>query len=176
MAVRPIVLYPDPVLFEVTRPVERVDGEVRTLVRDMVDTMYNAPGIGLAANQVGVSLRVCIVDLSVGEDPDGLAVFINPVVRTMAGREVAEEGCLSFPDVMLDIERATEATVEALDLEGQPFVAEVEGLMARVVLHECEHLEGQTFLRNLSALKRGLVKKRIRKRIDAGDWVEAAAK
>jgi len=77
---------------------------------------------------------------------------------------------------MLDIERATEATVEALDLEGQPFVAEVEGLMARAVLHECEHLEGQTFLRNVSALKRGLVKKRIRKRIDAGDWVEAAAK
>ena len=176
MAIRPIVLYPDPLLLQIAQPVEKVDDEVRTLVRDMVDTMYNAPGIGLAANQVGVLLRVCTVDLSVGEDPDGLLVLINPVVQKTVGREVAEEGCLSFPDIMLDIERATEATVEALNLDGEPFVAEVEGLMARAVLHEIEHLEGETFLRNVSALKRGLIKKRIRKRIHTGEWVEAAAK
>ena len=109
-------------------------------------------------------------------ETDGLVVFINPVVRKTVGREVAEEGCLSFPEIMLDIERATEATVEALNLDGEPFVAEVEGLMARAVLHEIEHLEGETFLRNVSALKRGLIKKRIRKRIHAGEWVEAAAK
>jgi peptide deformylase len=89
---------------------------------------------------------------------------------------VAEEGCLSFPDIMLDIERATEATVEALNLDGEPFVTEIEGLMARAVLHEIEHLGGETFLCNLSALKRGLIKKRIRKRIHAGEWVEAAVK
>lgn len=174
MAVRPIVLYPDPVLLRPTESVETVDEEVRALVRDMIETMYLAPGVGLAANQVGVSRRVCIVDLSVGEDPDGLHVFVNPVVRTATGSEVDEEGCLSFPGITLDVERATRITVEALDGEGRPFALDAEGLLARAILHECEHLDGSTFLRNVSPLKRELVKKRIRKRIKAGDWVEAA--
>jgi peptide deformylase len=163
-------------LLRATAPVETVDGEVRELVRDMVETMHHAPGIGLAANQLGVSLRVCVVDLSVGEDPDALEVFINPVVRETSGSQLGEEGCLSFPDITLEIERPAHATVETLDLDGQPRVVEVEGLLARVVLHECEHLDGQTFLRNVSSLKRELVKKKIRKRIAAGDWVELAAK
>jgi peptide deformylase len=175
MASRPIVLYPDPVLLSPTRPVEAVDEGVRSLVADMVETMYRAPGVGLAANQVGESLRVCIVDLSVGEEPGALRVFINPKVVAVEGTQTGEEGCLSFPDVTLDVERARVATVEALDLEGRPFTVTGEGLMARAMLHEIEHLDGQTFLRNVSSLKREMVKRQIKKRMQAGDWVAAPA-
>ena len=176
MAIRPIVLYPDPVLLAPTRAVETVDDEIRELVRDMVETMYNAPGVGLAANQIGVPLRLFIVDLTVGEEPGSLRVFINPIVRGTSGRQIGEEGCLSFPDLTLDVERPQQATVEALDVDGTPFTVTMEGLLARAVLHEHEHLDGKTFLDNVSPLKRELVKKRIRKRIKSGDWVEAAAK
>jgi peptide deformylase len=171
MAIRPIVLYPDPVLLRPTRPVEDVDDDVRELVADMVETMYAAPGIGLAANQLGVAQRVCIVDLSSGEQPDSLVVFVNPRVTEIEGEQRGEEGCLSFPEITLEVIRPFKATIEALDLDGRPFTFRGEGLMARVMLHECEHLEGQVFLRNVSSLKRELVKKQIRKRIRAGDWV-----
>ena len=171
MAIRPIVLYPDPVLLQPTLPVEEVNDEVRTLVRDMTETMYAAPGIGLATNQVGVSLRVCIVNLTAGEEPGQLKVLINPRIVSTEGRDVGEEGCLSFPDLTIDVERPSRATVEALDLEGNPFTFTSEELLARAVQHEIEHLEGRTFLRNLSPLKRAMVKRKIRKRIEAGDWV-----
>jgi peptide deformylase len=173
MAVRPIVVYPDPVLLRATRPVENVDDEIRTLVRDMADTMYVAPGIGLAANQIGVGLRICIIDLTAGEEPDQLHVFINPEVTEADGKQVGEEGCLSFPEIMLDVQRAERVTVEALDLEGKPFSFSAEGLMSRALQHEIEHLDGQVFLRNVSSLKRELVKRQIRRRIKTGDW-EAA--
>ena len=171
MALRPIVLYPDPMLLTPTAKVEQVDQELRILVKDMVDTMYAAPGIGLAANQVGVGKRVCVVDLSVGETPGELKVFVNPRVVTSSGSEVAEEGCLSFPDIHLDIERPFAATVEAEDLDGNTFRVEAEGLLARAMQHEIEHLDGRVFLMNLSPLKRELVKRQIRKKIKAGDWV-----
>jgi peptide deformylase len=171
MPLRPIVLYPDPVLLTPTEKVEEVDQALRALVKDMVDTMYAAPGIGLAANQVGVSKRVCVVDLSVGETPGELKVFVNPRVVTSSGSEVAEEGCLSFPDIHLDIERPFTATVEAEDLDGNTFRVEAEGLLARAMQHEIEHLDGRVFLMNLSPLKRELVKRQIRKKIKAGDWV-----
>lgn len=174
MAVIPIVLYPDPVLLRPTREVERIDDKIRDLVRDMAQTLHDAPGIGLAANQVGVDLRLCIVDLSGGEEPDQLQVFINPRLALDGAIEVGEEGCLSFPDVTLDVDRSVDAVVEALDLDGNPFALETQGLLARVLQHECEHLDGQTFLRNVSPLKRELVKKRIRKRIKNGDWVATA--
>src|SRR5262245_37288526 len=119
MALRSIVLCPDPVLLTPTEPVARVDDEMLTLVRDMIETMHAAPGIGLAANQVGVGKRVCVVDLSVGEKDDELHVFINPRIVDTQGSEVAEEGCLSFPDIHLDIERPFHATVEAEDLDGK---------------------------------------------------------
>jgi peptide deformylase len=173
MAVLPIVLYPDPVLLRPTLEVPEVDGEVRLLAEDMRETMYAAPGIGLAANQVGDGRRLCIVDLTAGEKPDSLLVLINPRITRQDGRERGEEGCLSFPDVTLDVDRATKITVEALDLEGTPFEMDAEGLLARVIQHECEHLDGQVFLRNVSPLKRELVKKQIRKRIRAGDWYAA---
>lgn len=176
MAIRPIVLYPDPVLLSPTRLVERVDESVRALVQDMTETMVAAPGIGLAANQIGVRLRVCIVDLSCGQEPDGLKVFINPSVGEVEGLQLGEEGCLSFPDITLDIERPSKATVEALDLDGRPFRLTSEGLLARAILHECEHLDGRVFLQNVSPLRREMVKRQIRKRIKAGDWVAAAVK
>lgn len=175
MAVRPVVLYPDPVLLRPTRPVERFDDELRELLRDMTDTMYASSGVGLAANQVGVSLRIFVADLSAGESRDALKVFVNPVITQRRGSQVGEEGCLSFPDVTLDVERAVGVTVEALDAEGRPFTFEAEGLLARAVQHECEHLDGQVFLRNISAIKRELVKKQIKKRIKAGDWLAAVA-
>ncbi len=174
MAIRPIVLYPDPVLLRETVPVTDVDDEVRELVQDMAETMYDAPGIGLAANQVGVSRRICIVDLTAGQEPDSLLVLINPRIVEQAGHQVDEEGCLSFPDVTLEIERAECATVEALDVDGEPFSLTAEGLLARAILHECEHLDGRVFLQNVSSLRRELIKKQIKKRIMAGDWVATA--
>ena len=175
MAIRPVVVYPDPVLLKPTEPVERFDEDLRELVRDMADTMYAASGIGLAANQVGVPLRLFIMDLSGGESSEALKVFVNPEITESRGRQVGEEGCLSFPDVMLDVERAQGVTVRAQDAEGEPFTFEAEGLLARAVQHECEHLDGQVFLRNISAIKRELVKKQIKKRIKAGDWLAAVA-
>ena len=171
VALRPIVLYPDPILLTPTERVGTIDDEIKTLVRDMVETMYAAPGIGLAANQVGVGKRVCVVDLSVGETPGELKVFINPRIVETAGSEIAEEGCLSFPDVHIDVERPFTATVEAEDLDGRTFRVSAEGLLARAMQHEIEHLEGRVFLMNLSPLKRELLKRQIKKRIKAGDWV-----
>ncbi len=176
MAVRPIVLYPDPVLLRPTRTIEAVTDEIRDLARDMVDTLYAAPGVGLAANQVGAPWRLLVVDLTVGEKSEDLRVLINPEIEATAGSQVGEEGCLSFPDITLEIERPFRAEVAALDLGLDPVRIVGEGLMARALLHEIEHLDGETFLRNVSPLKRELVKRQIRKRMKTGDWVAAAAK
>ena len=171
MALREIVLYPDPILLTPTSAVGRIDDEVAALVRDMIETMHAAPGIGLAANQVGVSKRVCVVDLSVGEKAEDLHVFINPRIVETAESEVAEEGCLSFPDIHIDVERPFQATVEAQNLKGETFRISARGLLARAMQHEIEHLEGRVFIQHLSPLKRELLKRQIRKRIKAGDWV-----
>jgi len=176
MAIRPIVLYPDPVLLAPTREVEGVDDDVRALIRDLVETMYAAPGIGLAANQIAVPKRVCVVDVSAGETPGELKVFVNPVIEEVSGSEVGEEGCLSFPDITLDIERGLRIRVRAFDEEGRPFTLEAEDLLARAIQHEVEHLEGRTFLQNVSPLKRELVKRQIKKRMKSGDWVATAVR
>ena len=174
MAVRPVVLYPEQVLLRPTHPVASIDDHVRQLVADMVETMYAAPGIGLAANQLGESVRVFVMDPSGGEAPDGLRILVNPVVRSVEGSQTGEEGCLSFPDITLEIDRPYRARVEALDIDGRSVVLDAEGLVARVMLHEIEHLDGETFLRNVSALKREIVKREIRKRIKAGNWTTLA--
>ncbi len=167
----PIVLYPEPVLLRPTVPVTEVDESLRQLVADMVETMYAAPGIGLAANQVGRTERVCIVDIGAGQEEDQLHVFINPEILETQGLHVDEEGCLSFPGVNIDVERPFEVRLRALDLYGTTFEFEADGLLGRCIQHECEHLDGHTFLRNLSGLKQGIVKRRIRRRIMDGDWV-----
>ena len=174
MAIRPIVLYPDPILLRPTERVGEVADDVRALVRDMVETMYAEPGVGLAANQVGVSKRLMVVDLSVGENPDDLRVFVDPEILATEGSQTDDEGCLSFPGVTLQIERPFRVTVEAADLEGRPFRYVGEGLMARALLHEISHLDGGTFLDAVSPLKREIVKRQIRKRIRNGDWSSAA--
>lgn len=171
MALRPIVLYPDPVLLTPTERVDVIDQDILSLVHDMVETMHAAPGIGLAANQVGAAKRIFVVDLSVGERAEDLHVFINPTIVEASGSEVAEEGCLSFPDIHIDIERPYLATVEAQGVNGKPFTIAARGLLARAMQHEIEHLEGRVFLQNLSPLKRSLLKRQIEKRIKAGDWV-----
>jgi peptide deformylase len=170
MAIRPIVYYPDPILLRPTAEVDEIDDDIRILVQDMVETMYDEPGVGLAANQVGVGLRICVIDLSVGEEPDELKVLINPVVLETAGSQYGEEGCLSFPEITLEIERPDEVRVGALDLDGNRYVLDGRGLMARALLHEIEHLDGQVFLRNVSSLKREIVKRQIRKKMKSGDW------
>ncbi len=175
MAVRPIVLYPDPALLRPTRRVEAVTDDIRSLVRDMVDTMYDAPGVGLAANQLGAPWRLLVVDLTVGEKPEEVKVLINPEIRATEGSQIGDEGCLSFPGITLEIERPFRAEVTAQDLDGNPVEIAGEGLMARALLHEIEHLDGETFLRNVSPLKRELTKRQIRKRMKSGDWVAAAA-
>lgn len=171
VAIRPIVLYPDPVLLRPTREVETVDDSVRELIEDLRETMIAAPGIGLAANQIGVPLRVCVVDLTAGEEEGHFHAFVNPRIVDSDGEERAEEGCLSFPDVLVDVTRPERAIVEALDAQGEPFRIEAEGLLARAIQHECEHLDGNTFLRGVSSLKRDMIKRQIRKRIKNGDWV-----
>ena len=176
MAILPIALYPDPVLLRPTEKVREVTGEIRQLVADMVETMYAEPGVGLAANQVGVPIRLMVVDLSVGETPGELKVFLDPEIRETAGIQNGDEGCLSFPGITLEIERPDRVTVEARDLEGARFTLTGEGLMARALCHEIAHLDGKTFLDMVSPLKREMVKRQIRKRIKAGDWVASAAK
>lgn len=171
MAILPIVLYPDPILLTPTAEVDEIDDEVRDLVGDLIETMYDAPGVGLAANQAGVGRRICVIDLSVGEDPAQLEVLINPRVVESEGKQFGEEGCLSFPDITLNIQRPDMVKVEALDLEGNKRVIEGRGFMARALLHEIEHLDGQVFIRHISSLKREIIKREIRKRISAGDWV-----
>jgi peptide deformylase len=170
MALLPLVLYPDPVLLKPTRRVEDIDDDIRKLVKDMTETMYAADGIGLAANQVGVPLRLFVADLSQWEEEEPLKVFINPVIIAAHGRQDGEEGCLSFPGISLEVERDEQVTVEALDLDGKRFTFTAEGLLSRAIQHECEHLDGKVFLRNVSALRRELLKKQIRKRIKNDDW------
>ena len=161
MAILTILLYPDPRLHKVAAPVARVDDTVRALVRDMAQTMYAAPGVGLAATQVDVHKRVLVIDISPTHDQ--LKVFINPEIVESRGIADAEEGCLSVPGVFDRVERAQWIRVRALDAEGEPFELEAEGLLAVCIQHEMDHLEGKVFVEYLSPLKRRRLLTRIRK-------------
>lgn len=162
MTVRTLHLLGSPVLRQQAALVARVDDEVRRLVDDLFETMRAARGVGLAANQVGVARRVAVVDIG-EEDPPPL-VLINPViVEWSTEAEVAEEGCLSIPEIFGDVKRPERVVVEALDRDGTPFRAEVEGYKARAVQHEIDHLDGILFLDHLSAVKRGLLLAKWRK-------------
>jgi len=175
MALRPIVKYPEPVLHTRALEVSTIDSEVHRLVSDMIETMHAAPGVGLAANQVGILLRVAVVDLSVGQDPAALVVLINPRVQSTEGQQVDEEGCLSIPGITEMVARPLRAEVEALNLDGKPFRIRGEGLMARALLHEIDHLNGVLFLERLSPLKRRLLRKKIQKLIRDGEWAGVGA-
>ncbi len=161
MSTLDILQYPDERLRHVARPVDAVDEDVRTLADNMVDTMYAAQGIGLAATQVGVDLRVCVIDVSDGKD-DPL-VFVNPEILARDGEQESEEGCLSIPEVFEKVRRAGSVTVRALGRDGEPFELDADGMLAVVIQHEIDHLVGRLFIDHLSLLKRQRIEKRLAK-------------
>jgi len=161
MALRTILHYPDPRLRQVARPVQAVDDEIRRLVDDMAETMYAAPGIGLAAIQVDVPWRVVVIDIS--ETRDQLQVFINPQIIERDGQQVFEEGCLSVPGIYDEVERARHIRVRALGRDGQPFEIEAEGLLSTCIQHELDHLDGKVFVDYLSRLKQSRIRKKLEK-------------
>lgn len=161
MAIRKILQYPDPRLHTKAGRVAVVDDSIRELVRDMAETMYAAPGIGLAATQIDVHLQVIVMDLS--ETKDQLRVFINPEIIEHAGVAECEEGCLSVPGVYERVERAERVTVRALDETGRSFTLEADGLLAVCIQHEMDHLQGKVFVEYLSRLKQNRIVARLRK-------------
>ncbi|MDB5810550.1 MAG: peptide deformylase [Betaproteobacteria bacterium] len=161
MALLPILQYPDPKLYTVAAPVTAVDEDIRRLIKDMADTMYAAPGVGLAATQVNDHRRVIVIDLS--ESHDHLQVFINPEIVARSGVATCEEGCLSVPGIFEKVARAERITVRALDGRGESFTLEAEGLLAVCVQHEIDHLEGKVFVDYLSRLKQQRILARLKK-------------
>ena len=171
--IRPIRLYPDPVLRVRCPEVEVFDDELRRLADDMVETMHDAPGIGLAAPQVGVESRVAVVDLSVGEDPDQLHVLINPEVLDREGRGVEVEGCLSIPGITDKVPRPLRIRVRAQDVGGEAFEIEADDWLARAILHEIDHLDGVLFVDHLRGLRRERVRRQLKKLAETRDEVLA---
>lgn len=161
MSLLNVLRYPDPRLHKVARKVERVDDKIRKLINDMAESMYNAPGVGLAATQVDVHLRIIIIDTS--ETRDQLQVFINPELMSASGEAEREEGCLSVPGVYEKVLRAERVTVRALDAAGRPFTLEATDLLAVCIQHEMDHLEGKVFVEKLSRLKQSRILARLRK-------------
>jgi len=161
MALLHILRYPDERLHTVAARVERVDNEIRQLIKDMAETMYAAPGVGLAATQVDVHKRVIVIDVS--EERDQLKTFINPELVATEGESEFEEGCLSVPGIFEKVRRADRITVCALDAEGKPFTLEADGLLAVCIQHEMDHLEGKVFVEYLSRLKQQRILKKLKK-------------
>ena len=154
MSILPIRLYPDPVLRVRCHDVETFDSELERLVEDLVETMYAAPGIGLAAPQIGVESRVCVVDATVGEEPGSLLLLINPRILETSGSETDVEGCLSIPEISDKVERAYAVSVAALDVQGREQLIEAEALEARAIQHEIDHLDGLLFTDRLTGLRK----------------------
>lgn len=161
MAILPIITAPDPRLKEVSQPVETVDDELRQLMDDMLATMYEAPGIGLAAIQVGVPKNVIVMDLGEDSPLEGPLYLVNPEILDASGEtNTYQEGCLSVPEEYWDVERPARATVRFLDYHGESQVLETDGLLATCVQHEMDHLKGILFIDHLSALKRNMILRR----------------
>ncbi len=165
-----IVTYPDKFLMQPTQEVENIDGELQRLVDDMSETMYDAPGVGLAAIQVGVDKSLMVFDVANPEEGDRrLQVLVNPRIVEAEGEIVSEnEGCLSVPDFRADVKRAERVLVDAFDREGKPLRMEAEGFLAVVLQHEIDHLNGTLFIDRISALKRNLYKRRVKKQMRQG--------
>jgi len=172
MPPRPIVKYGHPVLHAPSAPVSALDDQTRNLVADMVDTMYAAPGIGLAAPQIGVALRVIVIDLSVGADKGQLITLVNPEFVEREGEQRHEEGCLSVPGYGGSPVRPARVTVRGLDLEGNERIYTATELLARAFCHEIDHIDGFLFVDRLTPLKRDLLKRKLKKRAKSGDWEE----
>lgn len=163
MAILPIRIYPDPVLRERCAEVEVFDDELRKLAQDMVETMHAAPGVGLAAPQVGVSRRLAVVDVSVGQEPEALKILVNPEIVESDGKEVDTEGCLSIPGYSDRVQRPTRVEVVARDLDGKEIRLEAEEFEARALCHEIDHLEGILFVDHLRGLRRDRARRQLRR-------------
>src|SRR5580700_5740333 len=166
----PIVKYGDPVLEKHAEPVTAFDDELKKLVEDMFESMYAAHGVGLAAPQIGISKRLAVIDTSFKEDPDAKLVLINPEILHTEGRHTQSEGCLSIPDFRENVSRPNKVTVRAQDAHGKIYQKTGEDLLARAFLHETDHLNGKLYISHISALKRDLMKRKIRKMMKAGEW------
>ena len=168
MPILEIKKYGNAVLTRKAEEIKNIDEAIVKLAQNMVQTMHAAPGIGLAAPQVNVSKRLITADISVGEKSQDLIVLINPELISQEGEIILEEGCLSVPDITEKVTRPSHVVIKGLDLEGNGVVIEAEGTLARVFCHEIDHLNGKLFFENLSPLKRNLIKKKLKKRIQTG--------
>lgn len=164
MTAREILKYPDPRLREVGKPIESVTAEIQALADDMAETMYASNGCGLAATQIGVALRIFVVDCAGEDEPSDLRVFINPEIVEADGTQVWSEGCLSFPGVSEEIKRAEQVRVRALDRTGKPFELVADGLLAVAIQHELDHLNGVLMIDKLNALKRRMMGRKLAKK------------
>jgi peptide deformylase len=170
MGIVPIVKFGTDVLDRRTKEVTEFGPDLETIAHDMIETMYGAPGVGLAANQIGLGIRLMVIDITVGEDPGQVIVMANPVMLEQEGEQHEEEGCLSVPGYSGVVSRPAWVKVRGQDLKGNALTLEGTGLLARAFCHEIDHLEGKLFLERLGMLKRDLIKRKIRKRIREGDW------
>ena len=166
----PIVKYGNPVLETPAEPVAEFNDELKKLVEDMFESMYEAKGVGLAAPQIGISKRLAVIDISFKEDPGAKLVLANPEIIQKEGKQTQSEGCLSIPDFREQVTRPNKVTVRAQDINGKWYEKTGEELLARAFLHETDHLNGKLYISHLSALKRDLMKRKIRKLMKAGEW------
>jgi peptide deformylase len=171
MSLLEIVTYPNRVLDTPGAPVTEFGDELKKLVADMFETMYEARGVGLAAPQIGVSQRIFVMDCSFNQDPAQRVALVNPTVLAIEGEQTGEEGCLSFPGVAFDVKRSLRAVVRAQNVEGETFELDGMNLTARCMLHETDHCDGIVFINHTTALKREWVKRKMRKLAKAGKWV-----
>jgi len=168
--IHPIVKYGDPVLETPGKPVEKFDDELQKIVADMFESMYAAQGVGLAAPQIGLSLRVAVIDVTNGKNPEAKIVCANPQITHSEGEQREEEGCLSVPGYRGHVVRPQYVTVRAQNAAGEEFEMRGEGLLARAFCHEIDHINGILFITHLSMLRRDMIKRKIRKLKKAGEW------
>lgn len=166
----PIVKYGNPVLEKLAENVTAFDQELEKLIEDMFESMYEAHGVGLAAPQIGIGRRIAVIDVSFKEDPNAKLVLINPEIIHTEGKHTQSEGCLSIPDFRENVTRPNKVTVRAQDVKGNFYEKTGEELLARAFLHETDHLNGKLYISHLSALKRDLMKRKIKKMMKAGEW------
>ena len=159
----------DPVLRKLCRPIENIDEELITLAENMVETTLAAPGVGLAANQIGLPWRLFVVNIGVETDKDNLVTVVNPEITAMEGSELGEEGCLSIPDVIAEVNRASQVEIKGYDLDGNEVRYEAQGYLARAFQHEMDHLNGVLFWDNLGKMKRDILKRKFKKKIKEQD-------
>jgi peptide deformylase len=166
----PIVKFGDPVLEKPAEPVTVFDDDLRKLIDDMFESMYEAHGVGLAAPQIGISKRLSVIDVSFKEDPEAKLVLVNPEIIKTEGRHTQQEGCLSLPEFRENVSRPNRVTIKAQDAHGNWYEKTGEDLLARAFLHETDHLNGKLYISHISALKRDLIKRKIRKLVKQGEW------